>query len=103
MRGDWLPAGQELTKELTGEQIETFRGHRSFVVVKKRWIVERSLAWMTFHRRLNRDYELLPDTTEAWVTLTFIRLMIRRLSQLRVHTPAYSLSKQPLTSTLAIG
>ena len=77
VRGYRLPAGQELTEE----QIKTFRGHRSFVVVKKRWIVERSIAWMTFQRRLNRDYELLPDTTEAWVILTFIRLMIRRLAQ----------------------
>ena len=62
----------------------TFRGHRSFEVVKKRWIIERSIAWMTFQRRLNRDYELLPETTEAWVILTFIRLMIRRLAQLTV-------------------
>lgn len=72
-----LPAGQELTEE----QIKTFRGHRSFEVVKKRWIVERSIAWMTFQRRLNREYDVLADTTEAWVMLTFIRLMIRRLAQ----------------------
>lgn len=77
VRGYWLPAGQELTEE----QIKTFRGYRSFEVVKKRWIVERSIAWMTFQRRLNREYDLLPDTTEAWVMLTFIRLMIRRLAQ----------------------
>ena len=76
VRGYWLPAGQELTEE----QINTFRGHRSFEVVKKRWIVERSIAWMTFQRRLNRNDELLPETTEAWVTLPFIRLMIRRLA-----------------------
>ena len=77
VRGYWLPTEQELTKE----QIKTFRGHRSFVVVRKRWIVERSIAWTTFQRRLNRDYEFLSDTTEAWVTLTFVRLMIRRLAQ----------------------
>ena len=77
VRGYWLLKGQELTEE----QIKTFRGHRSFEIVKKRWIIERSIAWMTFQRRLNRDYELLPDTTEAWVMLTFIRLMIRRLAQ----------------------
>ncbi|WP_424952441.1 hypothetical protein [Deinococcus sp.] len=57
-------------------------------MVKKRWIVERSIAWMTFQRRLNRDYELLPDTTEAWVIFTFIRLMIRRLAQLPVQAAA---------------
>ena len=36
---------------------------------------------MTFQCRLNREYDLLPNTTEAWVMLTFIRLMIRRLAQ----------------------
>lgn len=90
VRGYRLPVGQELTEE----QIKTFRGHRNFVLVKKRWIVERSIAWIRFlgrtarmstlarfQRRLNRDYELLPDITEAWVMLTFIRLMIRRLVQ----------------------
>ena len=51
-RGHWLPKGQVSTEE----QIKTFRGHRSFQVVKKRWIVERSFAWLTFQRRLNRDY-----------------------------------------------
>ncbi|THF70896.1 transposase [Deinococcus sp. Arct2-2] len=39
-RGYWLPEGQELTEE----QINTFRGHRGFMVIKKRWIVERSFA-----------------------------------------------------------
>ncbi|WP_407542534.1 hypothetical protein [Deinococcus radiomollis] len=48
--------------------------------MKKRWIAERSIVWMTFQRQLNRDYELLPDTTEAWVTLTFIRPKVRRLA-----------------------
>ena len=76
VQGYWLPTGQEPTEE----QIRTLRDHRSFEVVKKRWIVERSIAWITFQRRLNRDYELVPETTEAWVMLTFIRLMIRRLA-----------------------
>ena len=76
MHGYWLPAGQELTEE----QIKTFRGYRTFVV-KKRWIVECGIAWMTFQHRLNRECDLLPNTTEAWVMLTFIRLMIRRLAQ----------------------
>jgi transposase len=75
-RGYWLPQGQELTEE----QIKTFRGHRGFVVIKKRWIVERSFAWLSFDRRLNREYDLLPETTEAFIQLSFIRRMIRRLA-----------------------
>ena len=73
---------------LTEEQIKTFRGHRSFQVVKKRWIVERSFAWLTFQRRLNRDYDFLPETTESWVHLAFIRMMIRRLAAVPLQAAA---------------
>lgn len=72
----WLPEKQELTEE----QIKTFRGHRGCVVIKKRWVVERSFAWLSFDRRLNREYDLLPQTTEAFIFLAFIRRMIRRLA-----------------------
>ena len=74
---------------LTEEQIKTFRGHRSFQVVEKRWIVERSFAWLTFQRRLNRDYDFLPETTESWVHLAFIRMMIRRLAAVPLQAAAY--------------
>lgn len=75
-RGYWLLEGQELTEA----QVKTFRGHRSFIVVKKRWIVERSFAWLSFDRRLNREYDLLPETTEAFILLAFIRRMICNLA-----------------------
>lgn len=77
-RGYWLPEGQELSEA----QIKTFRGHREFIVIKKRWIVERSFAWLSFDRRLNREYDLLPATTEAFIQVSFIRRMIRRLAAL---------------------
>ncbi|WP_415790382.1 transposase, partial [Deinococcus saxicola] len=60
--------------------IKTFKGHREFVVIKKRWIVERSFAWCSFDRRLNREYDLLAETTEALILLSFIRRMIRQLA-----------------------
>ena len=75
-RGYWLPDGQDLTEA----QIKTFRGHREFIVIKKRWIVERSFAWLSFERRLNREYDLLPESTEAFIFLSFIRRMVRRLA-----------------------
>ncbi|THF69132.1 hypothetical protein E7T06_13250 [Deinococcus sp. Arct2-2] len=65
---------------MTEQQINTFRGHRGFVVIKKRWVVERSFAWLSVDRRLNREYDLLPETTEAFIQLSFIRRMIRRLA-----------------------
>jgi transposase len=51
-----------------------------FVVLPKRWIVERTFAWLGKCRRLSKDYEHLAATTEGWVQLAMIRLMLRRLA-----------------------
>ena len=83
-RGYWVPEGQVLMEE----QIKTFRGHRGFQIVKERWIVGRSFAWLTFRRRLNRDYDFLPETTESWVHLAFIRMMIGRLAAVPLQATA---------------
>jgi len=52
---------------------------KGFVVLPRRWVVERSLAWFTRCRRLVRDFETLPDVTEAWIYLASIQLLLRRL------------------------
>jgi putative transposase len=51
-----------------------------FVVIPRRWIVERTLGWLGRWRRLSKDYEELPEVSEAMVTLAMIRLMLHRLS-----------------------
>ncbi|EYB68873.1 hypothetical protein DEIPH_ctg015orf0001 [Deinococcus phoenicis] len=61
------------------EIVKGVAGQRGFVVLPRRWVVERTLAWFTRSRRLTRDYEGLPETTEAWFYLANIRLMLRRL------------------------
>lgn len=53
---------------------------KGFVVLPKRWIVERTLAWLSRNRRLSKDYEKLPSSSETVVYLASIRLMLRRLS-----------------------
>ena len=55
-------------------------GARGFVVVPRRWAVERTIAWICRNRRLSKDYEELAETTEAWAYLAMIRLMLRRLT-----------------------
>lgn len=50
-----------------------------FRVLPRRWVVERTFAWLGKQRRLSKDYELLPSTGEAWIYLTMVRLMTRRL------------------------
>lgn len=52
--------------------------HR-FVVMPKRWIVERTLAWISRNRRLARDFERYASTVAAFIRLAMIRIMLRRL------------------------
>jgi putative transposase len=54
-------------------------GSTGFIVIPRRWVVERSLGWLGRWRRLSRDYEELPEVSEAMVTLAMIRLMLHRL------------------------
>jgi transposase len=51
-----------------------------FVLLKKRWVVERTFGWLMGCRRLVRDYELLPETSETFIYLAMIRIMVRRLA-----------------------
>ena len=53
--------------------------HR-FVVLPKRWIVERTLAWISRYRRLAKDFERHARKAAAFVRLAMIRLMLRRLA-----------------------
>lgn len=50
-----------------------------FVVLPKRWIVERTFAWLNRYRRLSKDYETLTDSSESVIYLAMIHLMVRRL------------------------
>ena len=54
---------------------------RGFHVLKRRWVVERTLAWLSTWRRLSKDYEVLPASEEAWIYVAMIRLMLRRLAR----------------------
>ena len=53
----------------------------SFVVAATRWIVERTLAWISRNRRLARDFENLAATAKALIHLAMIKLMLRRLAR----------------------
>ena len=52
----------------------------AFTVLKRRWVVERTCAWIGRCRRLSKDYEYLADSSEAMVYLAMTRLMLRRLA-----------------------
>ena len=57
----------------------TKRQQRAFKVVGLTWIVERTFAWLGTNRRLSKDYELKVQTSEAFIDLAAIRLMLKRL------------------------
>ena len=54
---------------------------KGFVVLPKRWVVERTLAWISRNRRLARDFERYTRTVAAFVRLAMIRIMLRRLTR----------------------
>jgi len=53
----------------------------NFIVLPKRWIVERTFAWVTRNRRLARDFERYASTVVAFIRLAMIRIMLRRLTR----------------------
>jgi putative transposase len=53
---------------------------KGFVLLPKRWVVERTFGWLMHCRRLVRDYELLPQTSETFIYLAMIRIMVKRLA-----------------------
>ena len=61
------------------EIVKRSDAHR-FVVMPKRWIVERTLAWISRNRRLARDFERYARTGAAFIRLAMIRIMLRRLA-----------------------
>jgi putative transposase len=54
---------------------------KGFELLPRRWVVERTFAWLANYRRLSKDYELLPATSEALIYLAMSRLMLRRLAR----------------------
>ena len=72
---------EEWAKE--GEKVDWQRllPPRGFQVLPRRWVVERTFAWLSQNRRMSKDYERLCASAEAFVYAAMIRLMVRRLAR----------------------
>lgn len=68
-------------KRYAPDLLEDLGYRHGFHVLPRRWVVERSIAWLGRSRRLSKDYERLPTTSEALVYLSSIRLLLGRLAQ----------------------
>ncbi len=53
----------------------------AFTVLRRRWVVERTFAWIGRYRRMSKDYEYLTESSEAMIYLAMTRLMLRRLAR----------------------
>lgn len=74
---DWARTSLTIVLQIVKRSDDT----TGFVVLPRRWVVERTLAWITRHRRCARDYERLPAHHEAMVRWTMIRITSRRLTK----------------------
>ena len=78
------PNGQivvhEETLNATLEIVKHEEGQKEFKVLPKRWVVERTLAWLGNYRRLSKDYERLTHNSEGMIYLASIKTMLNRLA-----------------------
>ena len=72
---------KEWHKEGRSVDLDRLLPRRGFEVLPRRWVVERTFAWICHNRRMSKDYERLCATGEAFVYAAMVRLMVRRLAR----------------------
>ena len=67
-------------KDMFGYDLEAVKRNalRTFKLLPKRWIVERTFAWLNWSRRLSKDYELRHTSAETMIHIAFAHLLLRR-------------------------
>jgi putative transposase len=75
LRGVWAPEGATIDWDKIMP--------KGFHVLPRRWVVERTNAWITRHRRLSRDFEGTYSSSEAFIYLAMTRIMVARLARAR--------------------
>jgi putative transposase len=78
---DGLPAWVKQQFRWTLQTVLRPTGAKGFVLLPKRWIVERTFAWLGRCRRHSKDYERRPESSEAMIRISMIHLMLRRLDR----------------------
>ena len=84
--GDCAYSGDKLLKALAKfgewsiEIIKRMADTAGFEVLPRRWVVERTLAWLNRNRRLAKDFEASIESAKAWVYIASVQLIIRRIA-----------------------
>ncbi len=73
----WVKEGEEID----WERLRKLLPEPGFKVLPRRWVVERTFSWIDQNRRMSKDYERLPESSEALIYLAMVRLMARRLAR----------------------
>jgi putative transposase len=68
-------------KDDDGQQRLVLVKLRGFQVIPRRWVVERTFAWLSRNRRLSKDYEQLPESEEAFMQIAMIRILLNRFEE----------------------
>jgi len=79
--GGYAGAFVDWARRVFGRMVEIVKRSdlHHFVVLPKRWVVERTFGWFGKYRRLSKDYEMLPSSSETMIYLAMINLMLHRL------------------------
>ena len=89
LKAVWVDQGysgqnvENAVRQVCGEQVQVEvikRSSKAFEKLPKRWIVERTFGWINRFRRLSKDYEVYCEVSEAMITSSLMRLMLKRLT-----------------------
>ncbi len=79
--GDKLAAALAPLGQWTIEIIKRSECARGFVLLPRRWVVERTFAWLNRNRRLAKDFEALISSAATWIMIASVKLLMRRLAR----------------------
>ena len=80
-RGKFIEKAETL--KIAVEVVAGLADQSGFQVQARRWVVERTFAWLSNYRRLSKDYEQWVTTSDSWIYVAMTHLMLRRLARIR--------------------
>ena len=83
----WLLAWVSSVRDWILEIVKRPADAPGFVLLPRRWVVERTFGWLNLYRILSKDYEVLPRNSEGVVYVAMIHLMLRRLARTQAPVP----------------